>query len=180
MTKSLACQLQPREIVAGMVRPAGERAGGDHQEAFDIGDRFVGLELFRRDEAHHLMVLAGRLQVLADSHEVDDAKIVTSRLGRDRFRVAGTADINGLNFDIRADRIEPLVRWTRRHFPGIDTSRLVPWSGLRPMMPNMLPRVGQRRHPYVFYNTGHGHLGWTLSCATAEIIGARIAESFAT
>ncbi|NTE84600.1 FAD-dependent oxidoreductase, partial [Agrobacterium tumefaciens] len=110
----------------------------------------------------------------------DDAKIVTSRLGRDRFRVAGTAEINGLNSDIRADRIEPLVRWTRRHFPGIDTSRVVPWTGLRPMMPNMLPRVGQGRRPYVFYNTGHGHLGWTLSCATAEIIGARIAESSAT
>ncbi|MGF6175429.1 D-amino acid dehydrogenase [Ensifer sp. 4252] len=109
----------------------------------------------------------------------DNAKIVTSRLGPDRFRVAGTAEINGLNLDIRADRIEPLVRWTRRHFPAIDTSRVVPWSGLRPMMPNMLPHVGQGRRSYVFYNTGHGHLGWTLSCATAEIIGEQIKTSFA-
>jgi glycine/D-amino acid oxidase-like deaminating enzyme len=23
----------------------------------------------------------------------------------------------------------------------------------------------------VFYNTGHGHLGWTLSAATAHIVG---------
>ena len=28
--------------------------------------------------------------------------------------------------------------------------------------------------PGVFYNTGHGHLGWTLSAATAEIIAAQI------
>ena len=35
----------------------------------------------------------------------EDAKIVTSRLGRDRFRVAGTAEFNGENWDIRADRI---------------------------------------------------------------------------
>ena len=38
------------------------------------------------------------------------------------------------------------------------------------MMPNMLPRVGAGRKPRVFYNTGHGHLGWTLSAATAEIV----------
>jgi D-amino-acid dehydrogenase len=38
------------------------------------------------------------------------------------------------------------------------------------MMPNMLPRVSAGRKPRVFYNTGHGHLGWTLAAATAEIV----------
>jgi D-amino-acid dehydrogenase len=37
------------------------------------------------------------------------------------------------------------------------------------MNPNMMPRVGQGRRPGVFYNTGHGHLGWTLSAATAQL-----------
>lgn len=109
----------------------------------------------------------------------DAAKIVTSRLGRDRFRVAGTAEINGVNYDIRADRIAPLVRWTRQHFPDVNTSRVIPWSGLRPMMPNMLPRVGRGRQNAVFYNTGHGHLGWTLSCATAEVVGEIVASAYA-
>jgi glycine/D-amino acid oxidase-like deaminating enzyme len=27
----------------------------------------------------------------------------------------------------------------------------------------------------VFYNTGHGHLGWTLSAATADMIAATVA-----
>jgi D-amino-acid dehydrogenase len=31
------------------------------------------------------------------------------------------------------------------------------------MMPNMMPRVGRGHAANVFYNTGHGHLGWTLS-----------------
>jgi D-amino-acid dehydrogenase len=35
------------------------------------------------------------------------------------------------------------------------------------MMPNMMPKVGSGKAPNVFYNTGHGHLGWTLSAATA-------------
>ena len=100
----------------------------------------------------------------------DAAKIVTSRLGPNRFRVAGTAEFNGANLDIRADRIRPLLTWCRKRFPGIDTDRVVPWSGLRPMMPSMMPRVGCGKRPRVFYNTGHGHLGWTLSAITAQIV----------
>jgi D-amino-acid dehydrogenase len=105
----------------------------------------------------------------------DKAKIVTSRLGADRLRVAGTAEFNGENRDIRADRIRPLVDWTRNLFPDVDTGKIVPWSGLRPMMPDMMPRVGAGRRPGVFYNTGHGHLGWTLSAATAQVISEKIA-----
>jgi D-amino-acid dehydrogenase len=104
----------------------------------------------------------------------DAAKIVTSRLGHDRFRVAGTAELNGDNRDIRADRIAPLVDWTRRHFPGASTARVIPWAGLRPMLPGMLPRVGRGKAPGLFYNTGHGHLGWTLSAATAEAVAEAV------
>ncbi|WP_044541278.1 D-amino acid dehydrogenase [Bradyrhizobium sp. LTSP885] len=102
------------------------------------------------------------------------AKIVTSRLGADRFRVAGTAEFNGFNRDIRADRIQPLVDWVRHHFPAVDTSKVTPWAGLRPMMPNMMPVARAGRIRGVFYNTGHGHLGWTLSAATAQIIAEAI------
>ncbi len=101
----------------------------------------------------------------------DDTKLVTSRLGADRFRVAGTAEFNGANRDIRADRIQPLVEWVQQCFPGMSTRQVVPWAGLRPMMPDMLPRVGRGRMPNVFYNTGHGHLGWTLSACTADLLG---------
>jgi D-amino-acid dehydrogenase len=104
------------------------------------------------------------------------AKIVTSRLGKDRFRVAGTAEFNGFNRDIRADRVRPLTQWVRQHFPEVDTSKVVPWAGLRPMMPNMMPAVRAGRSPAVFYNTGHGHLGWTLSAATAQLV-ARLVDA---
>ncbi|MCU6497385.1 D-amino acid dehydrogenase [Rugamonas sp. A1-17] len=102
---------------------------------------------------------------------VDDAtKLVASRLGADRLRVAGTAEFNGYNRDIRADRIAPLLDWVRQCFPGVSTREATPWAGLRPMMPNLVPRVGRGKTPTVFYNTGHGHLGWTLSAATADIV----------
>ncbi len=107
----------------------------------------------------------------------DETKLVTSRLGRDRFRVAGTAEFNGKNWNIRADRIKPLIQWVNQCFPTVSTRSVVPWAGLRPMMPNMMPRVGIGNKPNVFYNTGHGHLGWTLSAGTAEIIGEIITAS---
>jgi D-amino-acid dehydrogenase len=36
------------------------------------------------------------------------------------------------------------------------------------MTPNMMPIVKQGKNPKVFYHTGHGHLGWTLSPTTAK------------
>lgn len=99
---------------------------------------------------------------------LDDAtKLVTSRLGIDRFRVAGTAEFNGVNRDIRTSRIRPLIEWVNDCFPGVSTRQVIPWAGLRPMMSDMMPRVGPGSQPNIFYNTGHGHLGWTLSAATA-------------
>jgi len=106
---------------------------------------------------------------------LDDAtKLVASRLGVDRFRVAGSAEFNGANNDIRADRIRPLLDWVHGCFPEINTRSVVPWAGLRPMMPNLMPRVGPGKSPRVFYNTGHGHLGWTLSAATAELVAGMV------
>ncbi|HEV8077415.1 MAG TPA: D-amino acid dehydrogenase, partial [Marinobacter sp.] len=109
---------------------------------------------------------------------LDDAtKLVTSRLGDDRFRIAGTAEFNGYNRNIRDDRIRPLTRWVEQCFPGVSTRRVVPWAGLRPMLPNMMPRVGPGRLPTVFYNTGHGHLGWTLSAITAEMLADAVEKA---
>jgi D-amino-acid dehydrogenase len=110
----------------------------------------------------------------------DETKLVTSRLGADRFRVAGTAEFNGYNKDIRADRIRPLIAWVNQCFPGINTRQVVPWAGLRPMMPNMMPRVGRGKLANVFYNTGHGHLGWTLSAVTADMLGGVVHGAMST
>jgi D-amino-acid dehydrogenase len=44
------------------------------------------------------------------------------------------------------------------------------------MTPSMMPRVGRGSRPGVYYNTGHGHLGWTLSAATASMISEEIGQ----
>lgn len=104
----------------------------------------------------------------------DQAKIVTSTLGN-RFRVAGTAELAGENYDIRRDRIEPLLNWVHENFPNINTNDYSSWACLRPMTPDMMPIVKQSsNNPEVFYHTGHGHLGWTLSPSTAKQLAKMI------
>jgi len=100
----------------------------------------------------------------------DQAKIVTASLGN-RFRVAGTAELCGENYDITRDRIQPLLDWVHTNFPNINTHDYTQWACLRPMTPNMMPIIKQSdMHPGVFYNTGHGHLGWTLGPATGKLV----------
>lgn len=106
----------------------------------------------------------------------EEAKIVTSRLGANRLRVAGTAEYNGYNLNIRADRIAPLTAWVRNNFANTSTDRIVPWAGLRPMMPDMMPRIQKGSRPGIYYNTGHGHLGWTLSAITAQMLTELISQ----
>ena len=100
----------------------------------------------------------------------DEAKIVTSTLGN-RFRVAGTAELSGYNYDIKYSRIKPLLDWVHINFPKINTSNYSSWACLRPMTPDMLPIVKRsKKYSNVYYNTGHGHLGWTLAPETARMV----------
>ncbi|MDR5745147.1 D-amino acid dehydrogenase [Caballeronia sp. LZ029] len=162
-----ALQFDGIVICAGVGSRAFASMAGDHLNVYPVKGYSITVcldDARSRDHAPWVSLLDDR------------AKIVTSRLGADRFRVAGTAELNGFNRDIRADRIAPLVEWTRRHFPDVSTARVIPWSGLRPMLPSMLPKVGQGKRPGVFYNTGHGHLGWTLSAATAEVVAEAVSQ----
>src|SRR5262245_37020387 len=62
---------QAPEIVAGVVRGAGERARRHHRKALGVGDGRKSLELVGRHEPRHRVMLARRLQVLPDGEEVD-------------------------------------------------------------------------------------------------------------
>jgi D-amino-acid dehydrogenase len=151
-------------ICAGVASPRFARQLGDRVNIYPVKGYSITIPLLTEQSsrgAPHVSLLD------------DETKIVSSRLG-ERFRVAGTAEFNGYNLDIRADRIRPLAEWTRDLFPEVDTSSAIPWAGLRPMTPSMIPRVGSGRRQGVFYNTGHGHLGWTLSAATAETVAETV------
>lgn len=101
----------------------------------------------------------------------DESRIVTARLGRNRFRVAGTVEVDCENYDIKRERIDPLLNWVNNNFPKIKADNYNCWTCLRPMTHNMVPIIKQSdRNSRVFYNTGHGHLGWTQSACSARRI----------
>ena len=65
--------------------------------------------------------------------------------------------------------IEP--GWARELYPdGADYARAEMWAGLRPMTPDNLPIIGRKQHRNLWYNTGHGHIGWTMSHGSARLV----------
>ncbi|WP_299602112.1 D-amino acid dehydrogenase [uncultured Tateyamaria sp.] len=178
------CKVTDITHVGAGVRLTWDHAGAAEMQQFDgivvcagVGSRAIAAQL--GDRVNIYPVKGYSITVNLDDAESqaaapwvslldDEAKIVTSRLGRGRFRIAGTAEFNGYNLDIRDDRIRPLREWCEAFFPDVSTEHCVPWAGLRPMLPSMMPKVGPGAKPGVYYNTGHGHLGWTLSAATAQ------------
>ncbi|MGK5006160.1 D-amino acid dehydrogenase [Janthinobacterium sp. LB2P70] len=154
-------------ICAGTASRAMAAMLGDHVNVYPVKGYSITVKL----DAAASRAAAPSVSLLDDA-----TKLVSSRLGEDRLRVAGTAEFNGINHDIRADRIRPLLQWVEECFPGVNTRKVVPWAGLRPMLPDMLPKVGPGKASGVYYNTGHGHLGWTLAAATAEMVAAMIGD----
>jgi D-amino-acid dehydrogenase len=96
-------------------------------------------------------------------------KIAITRLG-DRIRVGGMAEISGYNAALVEARRRTLTHSVTDLFPGGDIARATFWSGLRPMTPDGTPVIGRTKVEGLFLNTGHGTLGWTMSCGSARVI----------
>ncbi len=97
-------------------------------------------------------------------------KIAITRLG-DRIRVGGMAEISGFTNDLHPARRRTLEHSLQSLFPGAgDAGAASFWCGLRPMTPDGTPVVGATRYPNLYLNTGHGTLGWTMACGSAQVI----------
>ncbi|OHC48271.1 MAG: D-amino acid dehydrogenase small subunit [Rhodobacteraceae bacterium GWF1_65_7] len=107
-------------------------------------------------------------------------KIAITRLG-DRIRVGGLAEIAGFDLSLNPKRQATLTHSVEDLFGGAgDQSQASFWTGLRPMTPDGTPVVGRSPIPNLYLNTGHGTLGWTMSCGSsrllADIISGRAPE----
>jgi D-amino-acid dehydrogenase len=97
-------------------------------------------------------------------------KIAITRFD-DRIRVGGMAEIVGFDKKLRTARRETLEMCVNDLFPGGgDTSKATFWTGLRPMTPDGTPIVGRTPVSNLFLNTGHGTLGWTMSCGSGQLL----------
>jgi len=97
-------------------------------------------------------------------------KVAITRLG-DRIRVGGTAELAGFSTRLREARRDTLNHSVNDLFPGAgNTDEAVFWTGLRPMTPDGPPVIGPTKYKNLWLNTGHGTLGWTMSCGSAALI----------
>ena len=97
-------------------------------------------------------------------------KIAITRFD-DRIRVGGMAEIVGFDKSLSQARRETLEMCVNDLFPGGgDTAKASFWTGLRPMTPDGTPIVGRTPLPNLFLNTGHGTLGWTMSCGSGQLL----------
>jgi D-amino-acid dehydrogenase len=99
-------------------------------------------------------------------------KLVFSRLGA-RLRVAGTAELAGYDTSVDDARCERIVARVFDLFPAAgERVGAEFWSGLRPATPGNVPVIGRTRYDNLFLNTGHGTLGWTLTCGSGRALAA--------
>ena len=113
------------------------------------------------DESHEPPTLGG----------VEESQLVAwARFGQ-RLRLTATAEFCGYDTNHSPADFSHMLQTSKALFPnGADYQRPSYWAGLRPMTPEGTPLVGPTRHRNLFFNTGHGHMGWTMSCGTAKIL----------
>ena len=97
-------------------------------------------------------------------------KIAITRFNN-RIRVGGMAELAGFDTKLRTRPQGTLRMVLDDLFPGAgDIKNATYWTGLRPMTPDGTPVVGATKLANLFLNTGHGTLGWTMSCGSGQLL----------
>jgi D-amino-acid dehydrogenase len=97
-------------------------------------------------------------------------KIAVTRFDQ-RIRVGGMAEIVGYDKALNKQREQTLEMVLGDLFPNSYVPGEVAfWTGLRPATPDGTPIVGATRRKNLYLNTGHGTLGWTMSCGSGQLL----------
>ena len=106
----------------------------------------------------------------------EDNLTAWARFG-DRMRVTATAEFAGYDTSHKPSDYTHMLASIRDLFPDAAAyDKPSYWAGLRPMTPEGTPIFGQAsRYRNLTFNTGHGHIGWTMSAGSARITADLIA-----
>ena len=106
---------------------------------------------------------------------IDEDNLLAFSLMGDRIRFTSVAEISGYDTTCIPSDFINMVELANSLFPdAFDFSQIEYWAGLRPMTPNGSPIFGRGKMRNLYYNTGHGHLGWTMCTGSARITAALI------
>ncbi|MBZ0215098.1 MAG: D-amino acid dehydrogenase [Fimbriimonadaceae bacterium] len=94
----------------------------------------------------------------------------------ERLRLTATAEFAGYSDAYKPKDFKSMLKKAQALFPRAANFEAPEfWAGLRPMTPTGLPIVGPSPIENLWFNTGHGHMGWTMSCGTARILADQLA-----
>jgi D-amino-acid dehydrogenase len=104
---------------------------------------------------------------------IDDSKLFGFVPIGDRMRVSGSAEITGYDTTPALSRAQAIIDNASFTFPELkqhlDLKQAKVWAGLRPVSPAGTPLIGETSIKGLWVNSGHGHLGWTLSCGSGRV-----------
>ncbi|EKE72955.1 D-amino acid dehydrogenase [Oceanibaculum indicum] len=107
---------------------------------------------------------------------VDEDNLVAYARFGDRMRVTATAEFAGYNKSHQPSDYTHMLKAVQDIYPdGADYSQPFYWAGLRPMTPEGTPIFGAGRYRNMWFNTGHGHIGWTMAPGSARVTADLIA-----
>jgi D-amino-acid dehydrogenase len=98
----------------------------------------------------------------------------------DRLRMSGLAEITGYDTLPQPNRTKAFIAGFTGLFPQLQAclealGEVRPFCCLRPVTPHGPPILGRSRLANLYYNTGQGHLGWTLAHGSAKVVAALVA-----
>jgi D-amino-acid dehydrogenase len=108
---------------------------------------------------------------------VDEKTLVAwSRLGAE-LRISSTAQFDGYNRSYVPSDFDNIFKTAKELFPGAaDWDAAQIRSCMRPMTPDGPPIIGRGpRHRNLYYNTGHGHMGWTMAAGSSLLLADIVA-----
>ena len=109
----------------------------------------------------------------------DDTRVAWCPLdGGRRLRLTTGAVFAGWNVDHCDADFAPHRAFADALWPGLcdwGSRQIERWACLRPMTPSSLPILGAYGATNLWWNCGHGHLGWTLCALSAEVMAALVA-----
>jgi D-amino-acid dehydrogenase len=101
---------------------------------------------------------------------IDEGTLVAWSSFGDRLRMSSTAEFAGHGRDWAERDFNNIMRTARELLPEAADYEAGRFRAcLRPMTPDGPPILGYGRQRNLLYNTGHGHMGWTMACGTAKI-----------
>jgi len=107
---------------------------------------------------------------------VDEDRLVAfTRMG-EQVRFTSTAQFSGFDLNHKPSDFANMMGVAHDILAGAADYQQCEYKAcLRPMTPEGTPVFGLGQHSNLYFNTGHGHMGWTMSCGAARIIADIIA-----